>query len=345
MTGPEKKDHNYIRVEDSVGKVLMHDITCIEPGRFKGPAFRKGYIIAEDDIEKLKDLGKEKIFVFDIDPGEYHENDAAELFKKIAGDNITAEGPTEGKVTFLCDTAGMIIIDKRAVDGINSAGPIAFATVHSHIPVSKRDKVGGIRVVPLTISKEIVHDALEFIKEPVISLRPYKKKNIGLIVTGSEVASGRIKDGFRPVIEEKVRRYNSEIAEFRIVSDSCDTLKRHIEDLAQSGCELIILTGGMSVDPDDITKTAIGDTATEVISYGAPLLPGNMLMVSYKGPVAVLGVPACALFYSITVLDVFLPYIFSDTRITKQDIVSRGYGGYCRHCDVCVYPKCGFGKC
>lgn len=334
-----------VSLEHSVGKVLMHDITRIVPGEFKGPAFKKGHVIKEGDIEKLKDLGKEKIYVFDIAGDEYHENEAAELFKRFAGENVRTSGPSEGKVLFSSQADGLVKINKDIVKQINSIGDIVLTTIHSHVPVKKDDKIAGIRVIPLVVKKKYVEEALGCGSMPFISVVPFKEKKVGLIVTGSEIASGRIKDAFRPRIEKKVKDYKSSICDFKIMGNDPGKLKEAILNMANNGCNFIILTGGMSVDPDDTTKTAIRDAGVDVVSYGAPVLPGNMFMVGYMGKVPVFGVPACALFFDITVLDLFLPYAFSDVRITPEDIINRGYGGYCRHCDICNFPHCGFGKC
>ncbi len=334
-----------VRVEDSVGKVLMHDITSIVPGKFKGPVFKNGHIIEEKDIEKLKDSGKEKIYVFDISDNEYHEDEAANLFKRFAGENIITSEPSEGKVLFSSNTDGLVKIQKRMVNMINHIPDIVLTTIHSHIPVKKNDRIAGIRVIPLAVKKKNVEKALKYGSCPIISVAPFKEKKVGLIVTGSEVASNRIKDRFHPVIEKKIRKYKSNIHNFKIISDNAIKLKNEILKSVASGCNFIILTGGMSVDPDDVTKTAIRDANVKMVSYGAPVLPGNMFMAGYLNEIPVFGVPACALFYNITVLDLFLPYIFSDTRITKKDIINMGYGGFCRHCDICNFPNCGFGKC
>ncbi|MBN2406937.1 MAG: molybdopterin-binding protein [Elusimicrobia bacterium] len=340
----DKRGDIAIKVEEAVGKVLMHDVTSIRPGKFKGPMFKKGHVIKEEDVENLKDLGKYNVFVYDIPDDEYHEDEAGRLFAGFAGKNVEVSGPSEGKMLFTSLAGGMVLIDKKTVDGVNGIGGIAFTTVHSNIPVSPNDKVAGIRIIPLSLKKETVHKALDLASGPPVEVVPFSEKKVGLIVTGNEVASGRIKDAFRPVIEKKVAKYGSRICKFSIMGDDPHELKTEIKRMSRE-CGLIILTGGMSVDPDDTTKTAINEAGVETVAYGAPVLPGNMFMAGYLGEVPVFGVPACALYFDITVLDLFLPYAFAGVRIRKSDITGRGYGGYCRHCEVCIFPRCGFGKC
>ncbi len=334
-----------IKVEDAIGKIIPHDITCIIPGKVKCVAFKKGYIIRKQDINKLKSLGKEHIYVFGIPNDCYHEDEAAHLFQTLAGKNIKTTEPSEGKVQFIAACDGLLNMDKKTIDKINAIENIVFTTMHSNIPVRKNDKIAGIRIIPLIISKKSVNKVMKIAAKSPLTVAPFRKIKVGLIITGEEVASGRIKDGFKPVIEKKLKKFGCKINEFRIIGDNEEKLKNEILSLAEKGCEFIMLTGGMSVDPDDITKTAIRKSGVKIVSYGVPILPGNMFMVGYLKNIPVFGVPACALFFEITALDLFLPFVFSNTQITKKDIVSRGYGSFCRHCEICVFPRCGLGKC
>jgi molybdenum cofactor synthesis domain-containing protein len=334
-----------IKVDDAVGKVLPHDITEIVPGKVKGAAFKKGHIIRKQDIKKLKSLGKEHIYTINMPKNHYHEDEAALKFRKLGGKNIKTTGPVEGKVQFIAACDGFLKMDKKAVDKINNIKDMVFTTIHSDIPVKKNDLIAGIRIIPLVVDKKSVQKVLKIGSVPPISIAPFKKKKVGLIVTGEEVASGKIKDGFRPVMERKMKEYGYKINEFKIIGDDIEKLTNEILAMKKKGCDFIMLTGGMSVDPDDITKVAIKRSGVKVVSYGAPILPGNMFMAGYLKDIPVFGVPACALFYNITALDLFLPYVFSNTKINKKDITMRGYGGFCRYCKVCIFPRCGFGKC
>ncbi len=337
-------DKKTVKIDDAVGKILMHDITQVIPEKYKGPAFRKGHIIRKEDVEVLRMLGKEHIFVFDILQDEYHENDAGELFKSFAGNNVYTKGPTEGKVTFYSQVNGLVKIDKNIVNKVNLLNNIAFTTIHSCVPVKKDDSFAGIRIIPLSMKKEIVDKALSYAETPPLSVTPFVEKKVGLIVTGNEVASGKIKDAFGPIIKQKLQEYNSKLINYIILKDDMEQITEQILEMKKNGCELIILTGGMSVDPDDTTKLAIRNAGVEVVHYGTPVLPGNMFMVGYLKGVPVLGVPAAAVFFKITVLDLFLPYIFSNTKISKNDLLNKGYGGFCRHCAICNFPYCAFGK-
>ncbi|MBU2529588.1 MAG: molybdopterin-binding protein [Elusimicrobia bacterium] len=341
----KKKIFNIIKVDDAIGKVLPHDITQIVPGKVKGAAFKKGHIIRKQDIKKLKSLGKEHIYTINMPADHYHEDEAALKFLKLAGKNIKTTGPAEGKVQFIAGCDGFLQINKKAVDKINNIEHMVFTTMHSNIPVKKNNSLAGIRIVPLIIDKKSVQRVLKIGKPQPISIIPFKKKKVGLIVTGEEVASGKIKDAFLPVMEKKLKEYGCRINEFRIMGDDMEKLRNEILAMAKKGCDFIMLTGGMSVDPDDITKVAIRRAGVKVVAYGAPILPGNMFMAGYLKDIPVFGVPACAMFHGITALDLFLPYVFSNTKITKKDIIMRGYGGFCRHCKVCIFPRCGWGKC
>lgn len=334
-----------IDVNESIGKVLSHDITGIFPGKFKGPVFKKGHIIKKEDIQKLLKLGKEKIWILELSDNEYHEDEAAENLKALAGKNVVTRGPSEGKVTFIAKTDGVLIVEKEIVLKINKIKDILFTTRHTWIPVRKGEELAGIRIVPLATSKRRIHKVLEMIKQKKpVNVIPFKKKKIGLIITGNEVAKGRIKDKFKPIIKKKIEEYGSSIIRTKILPDSKELIRNEIS-LMKKDCNFIILTGGMSVDPDDVTPAAIRESGARIISYGAPILPGNMILVAYLKNIPIIGVPACAIYHKITAFDLFLPLILADIKIIKNQIIEYAYGGYCTHCRVCIFPYCGFGKC
>jgi len=333
-----------IRVEEAVGSLLPHDITAIVPGKFKGPAFKKGRIIKKEDISALLKIGKEKIWALEISKDEYHEDEAAKKFRALAGGNVTATGPSEGKISFFAGKSGLFLVDRETVDRINAVQDVALSTRHSFVPVKRGEIIAGIRIVPLATKKKNAEKVLRAATAgKLLEIAPFKKKKCAIIVTGSEVAKGRIKDKFRPVIENKLKKYGSSVNFFKIVTDDETLIKAAILK-AKKKCNIIILTGGMSVDPDDVTRLAIKQAGAKIISYGAPVLPGNMFLAAYIGKIPVLGIPACALFYKTTVFDLFLPMALADVQITRKNILSRGYGGLCLGCRVCVFPDCPFGK-
>ena len=334
-----------INIYNAVGTILAHDLTEVTPGRFSGAAFRKGHLIRKQDILKLLKIGKEHIWALKLTGDEIHEDAAAEKFRCFAGRNISYEGPSEGKILFIADTDGLLIIDRGEVDRINAIGGIVFSTFHSLIPVKKDDRVAGIRIVPLALSVKKVNAAVRNAsrKKPV-GLIPFKKKKIAVVITGSEVASGIIKDKFGSVMGKKAAEYGCEISQTRVVADDERLIVKAIEDLRKK-CDILVVTGGMSVDPDDVTRRAIKKAGTKIVQYGIPVMPGNMTLVGYLGNVAVIGMPACALHRKRTVFDLLFPMLLADCRLEKKDLLKRGYGGFCSGCDVCDWPKCAFGKC
>ncbi|MBI5574069.1 MAG: molybdopterin-binding protein [Elusimicrobia bacterium] len=333
-----------IKVQDAIGQVLCHDITKIIPGEFKGAAFKKGHIIKKEDIKKLLDLGKENLWVLKIGRDEFHEDEAAQKFKRLAGWNVKTEGPSEGKVNFLAKRDGLLVVEKEIVKKINGVNDIVFATLHSFTPVKKGAKIAGIRIVPLATKKSNVWKVLQFVQNrKPLKIFPFKKKKVGLIVTGSEVAKGRIEDKFKPIIENKIKSYGSVLGYFKITDDNKNLIKKEILK-ANKHCDLIILTGGMSVDPDDETRFAIKHAGAKIISYSAPVLPGNMLLVAELNGKPVFGVPACALYSKTTSFDLFLLVAMADIKITRENVLERGYGGFCMNCKVCRWPSCSFGK-
>lgn len=335
-----------IKVQDAVGSILSHDVTQIIPGEFKGRLFKKGHIIKEEDIEKLLSIGKENVYVWEPVEGQLHENDAAtRISNLVVGDGIRlSEEIKEGKVDFLADRDGVLKIDKDNLFKLNSLGEIIVSTLHNNTPIKKGEKVGATRVIPLIIDEEKIIAAENLIQENIISVAEIKPKKCLLITTGNEVYKGRIKDAFLPVIKQKLGYYGSEVLKQVILPDEKERIIEEIQKGLSEGVDMVICTGGMSVDPDDVTPTAIKESGGELVTYGSPVLPGAMFLLAYHGGIPILGVPSCAMYSKRTVLDLVLPRVLSDERLTADDIAEYGHGGLCLDCNVCTFPHCSFGK-
>ena len=335
-----------IKVQDAVGSILSHDVTQIIPGEFKGRLFKKGHIIKEEDIEKLLSIGKENVYVWEPVEGQLHENDAAtRISNLVVGDGIRlSEEIKEGKVDFLADRDGVLKIDKDNLFKLNSLGEIIVSTLHNNTPIKKGEKVGATRVIPLIIDEEKIIAAENLIQEKIISVAEIKTKKCLLITTGNEVYKGRIKDAFLPVIKQKLGYYGSEVLKQVILPDEKERIIEEIQKGLSEGVDMVICTGGMSVDPDDVTPTAIKESGGELVTYGSPVLPGAMFLLAYHGGIPILGVPSCAMYSKRTVLDLVLPRVLSDERLSADDIAEYGHGGLCLDCNVCTFPHCSFGK-
>lgn len=335
-----------IKTEDAVGMVLSHDITEIVPGKFKGRAFKKGHVIRKEDIEKLKSLGKEHIYILELGDGDLHENDAAKILGEIgAGGNIELSTEIkEGKINFYASRDGLLRVNKEELFKLNMMGQISFATLPTNIPVSKGEMVAGARVIPLVIEKEKMEKARSIIEKKIVEVFPFRPLKVGVVTTGSEIYKGKIEDKFGPVIREKVEAYGCQVVHQEIVPDGLEKIVDAGKKLLDMGAELLVFTGGMSVDPDDLTPTAIGELGGELVSYGSPVLPGSMFLLSYLGELPIMGLPGCVMYSKKTVFDLVLPRVLSGERLNLEDIMEYGHGGLCQSCDICRYPNCSFGK-
>jgi len=336
-----------IRIEDSVGCILSHDVTKIVPGEFKGRLFKKGHVIREEDIPKLLDIGKEHIYVWEPKKGQLHENDAAIRVKDLVlgqGCYISEE-IKEGKIDFFANTQGVLKINKDLLLKLNLLGEIIVSTIHNNTPVKKGEKIGATRVIPLIIDEKKILEAEKIIKEKIISVEEIKPKKAVLITTGNEVYKGRIKDAFLPVMKEKLEYYGSEIVKQIILPDNKEMITENIlKAIEEDKVDMIICTGGMSVDPDDVTPSAIKDCNGEIVTYGAPVLPGAMFLLAYYKNIPILGVPSCAMYSKRTIFDLVLPRILADEKLSFEDIARFGNGGMCLNCEICSFPHCSFGK-
>ncbi len=346
---------NTIPVTEAVGMVLAHDITEIRQDDFKGRAFKKGHIVKEEDISHLQRLGKENLFVLNIADDEVHEDDAAyALANALMGEGVKMEGePKEGKINILADRDGLLKINRPNLAQFNMLGDVMCATLHDNTVVRKGQIVAGTRVIPLVVKKAIVEEAVRIANgsrgqgvkgQGVIEVKEIRKPKVGVVITGNEVYYGKIKDAFAPVITKKIAEFNGDIIGIYYAPDNEEFIEARLRELIETGADLLITTGGMSVDPDDVTRFAIRRLGATDITYGSAVLPGAMFLVAYLSPIPILGIPACGMYHKTTIFDLILPRVLSGERIGRKELAELGHGGLCLNCKECRYPVCPFGK-
>ena len=337
-----------IRLREAVGTNLSHDITEIRPGEFKGPAFRKGHTVCDEDLCHLQRLGKNHLYVIDLAKDEIHENEAAAILAKaLAGKGITwKDQPREGKIKLLAEIDGVLVVNTAALAAFNMVEEVMCASLHNHTLVKTGEQVAATRAIPLVMKRTPIERAAAIARQTgsVFEVRALRSAKVGLVITGNEVYHGLIEDRFAPVLKGKMEALGSEVIALDFAPDEPRAIARVIRSHLDRGCDLLLLSGGMSVDPDDVTRHGIRLAGATEFHYGAAALPGAMFLVAYLGEVPLLGVPACGLYHRITVLDLVLPRILAGERIGKKELAFLGHGGLCRDCPDCRYPTCSFGK-
>ncbi len=350
-----------IRTEDAVGTVLCHDITQIIKGVTKDAVFRKGHIVSEEDIPVLLSCGKENLYVWECGEGMMHENEAADFLCDLCeGTNLRRGSVKEGKLEIFAECDGLLKVDEAGVLAVNSAGEMMIASRHGNFPVKAGDKVAGTRIIPLVIEEKKLLGVRRRISEiqgktaedtnirPLYNVIPFKHKKAAIIATGNEIRKGLIEDTFTPVVEAKLAEYDTEIIYKAVPGDDHEKITEEIlKAVNEYKADIVLCTGGMSVDPDDRTPLAIRNTGARIVCYGAPVLPGAMFMLGYienDRRTAVMGLPGCVMFHGRTIFDLILPRIMADDEVCSKDIAELGTGGMCLNCAVCTFPNCGFGK-
>lgn len=338
-----------VTLEEAVGFPLAHDITEIRPGEFKGAAFHKGHILKRDDLDHLRRLGKNNLYIIRTTPDKMHEDEAAEaLAQALCGPGVGwSEAPREGKISLQATRDGLFRVDVQALMEFNMHGEVMCATRHSNTMVKTGDTVAATRAIPLVVARQKVEAAIAAALAPtgrVLTVTPLRKPKVGIMITGNEVFYGLIEDKFKPVITGKVDELGGEVLDVVFLPDDDTMIAEATARMVSRGADLLITTGGMSVDPDDRTRHALRQAGVTDIVYGTPVLPGAMFMVAYLGDIPVLGVPACGMYGSRTVLDLVFPRILAGEKITRREIAGLGHGGLCLQCGKCTYPVCPFGK-
>lgn len=347
-----------IKTVDAEGAVLCHDITQIIKGVTKDAVFRKGHVVTKEDIPVLLSVGKDQLYVWEKEEGMLHENDGAEILCAMCkGEHMERSQAKEGKIELTAACDGLLKVDNKGLKAVNGFGQMMIATRHGNFAVKKGDKLAGTRIIPLVIEEEKMTKAKEAAmaatgNKPILNLLPFKHKKVGIVTTGNEVFYGRIKDTFTPVIEGKLAEFDTEIIDHVTWNDDDTKVTTSILDMIHNGADIVVCTGGMSVDPDDKTPLAIKNTGADIVSYGAPVLPGAMFMLAYyqvtegddPRTVAIMGLPGCVMYAKRTIFDLVLPRVMADDKVTAEELAALGLGGLCLNCPVCTFPNCGFGK-
>lgn len=335
-----------VNVEDAIGMVLCHDMTQIIPGKYKDARFRKGHIVKEEDVPILLSMGKKHLFVYEVNENYVHEDEAAIVLKEMCiSENLVPSDVKEGKIMLKSKIKGYLSIDRNRLKLANMHNDIVISTIKNG-NVDENETVAGMRVIPLVIEKKKLDEVKAAVgKEPIIKVFPYKIKNYGLVITGSEVKENIIEDKFSPVVENKLSKFGLKLIDKIYSGDDKEKIIESIKDLKGKGAELICCTGGMSVDPDDMTPSAIMESGARVVTYGSPFLPGAMMLLGYfDDDTPIIGLPGCVMYAASTVFDVLLPKLLAKIKWTREDIIDMGYGGLCRQCKTCHFPNCSFGN-
>lgn len=337
-----------VPLQQAVGSCLAHDITEIRPGEFKGPAFRKGHTVCEADLCHLQRLGKNHLYIIDLGPDEIHENQAAAILAgAIAGEGVVwTDEPREGKIELKAARDGLLRVQTDALAALNMIDEVMCATLHNHTLVHKDEKVAATRAIPLVMNRQAVDRAAAIARHhgAIVTVQSLRKATAGLIITGNEVYHGLIQDRFEPLLREKLAALDACVMDAVFVPDEAERIADAIRGRIERGCDLLLITGGMSVDPDDVTRLGIRLAGATRVQYGAAVLPGAMFLTAYVADIPILGVPACGLYHKTTIMDLILPRILTGERIDKAALAFMGHGGLCRDCGVCMYPHCPFGK-
>ena len=337
-----------IRTEEAVGHVLCHDLTQIIPGEYKDARFRKGHIVTAEDIPVLLSMGKENLYIWEKTEGMLHEDEAALRLRDLClSDHMHCTAVKEGKVELIADADGLFEVDTERLYAVNSQEELMIATRHTNTAVHPGDRLAGMRVIPLVIEEEkLVRAEKAAGKEPLLKIRPWKLTTAAILTTGSEVAKGLIRDQFTPAVKQKLEAFGIETVHHVLTGDDPEIIRREIIEAHERGTDLILCTGGMSVDPDDRTPGAIARSGAEIVTYGAPTLPGAMFCLAYfEDGTPVAGLPGCVMYAKATIFDLVLPRIAAGVRLTRGDFIRLGHGGLCLGCETCHYPVCPFGRC
>jgi Formylmethanofuran dehydrogenase subunit E len=373
--GPQKAFVNIVPLEEAVGKHALHDMIRIVPGETKNACITAGHKFTSEDLPLLRSIGRNSVAVKEgsVAEDDIHENEAAlRMAPRMAGGNLThGDVPDMGRISFKAEVNGVFTIDRERLVLFNSQPDFICATRQDGTFALAGTVLASTRIIPLYTDRESMSAALGILNRPLFAVLPTRKARVGILVTGSEVYDGIIEDRFIPIVSAKVKGFGCDVAHAAIVPDDQEAFTKVIREMRDKGVDLLVTTGGLSVDPSDITRQALFECGLMAASHGAPVLPGSMSLVGWlpapgrekvlsdrilalaspldplqpeEGEMQVLGVPAGALYHKTTLFDLLLQWALAGRQVTAKHIAQLGEGGLCMGCKECTWPKCGFMK-
>jgi molybdopterin biosynthesis enzyme len=317
--------------DQAVGHILRHNLSGPD-GR---KALSKGHRIAAGDLPQLAALGLEQVRVAVLEPGDVHENEAARrLAAAVCGPGVLARPPAASRVNLLAAADGIVRVDVAALLRINEIDGLTVATLPSHALARVRQRVATIKIIPFAVPEEelaraeAIGRAALAARTSVIALSPLRQLDIGVILVGSRAARARIEAGVYPAIESRVVELGSRVLAVRYVESEEHVIAGTIGELRAAGAQLLIVAGETSImDRDDVTPQGIRLAGGRIEHYGAPVEPGNLLLLAYLDTLPVLGAPGCVRSRDVNIVDLLLPRLLAGEQITRRDIVELGHGG------------------
>jgi molybdopterin biosynthesis enzyme len=316
--------------EQAIGHILRHNLPD-ERGR---KAFSKGHRITAADIPKLRALGVEHVRVAVLEPGDLHEDAAARrLAAAVCGPGVLARAPAASRVNLLAEADGVVQLDVERLLKINQIDGLTVATLPNHALVRARKRVATIKIIPFAVPEDALSqaEAIGRAGDPIVSLHPLRALPVGVILVGSMAAQERIEQGVLPAITARIAELGSAVAAVRYVPPDDPAIGAAIADM-RAAAELIVVAGETSImDRDDVTPQGIRLAGGRIEHYGAPVEPGNLLLLAYLESAGrtlpILGAPGCVRSRDINIVDLLLPRLLAGEYIAKQDIVALGHGG------------------
>ncbi len=318
---------------DALGTILGHNVHD-DSGR---RVLRKGRALGEAELLLLSDLGRDSVFAARLEPGDVDEDEAARrVSEAVAGAGLTRRGSTTGRVNFHARELGVLRVDAEAVERINDCEGVTLATLANHSVARAGKMVATTKILPYALPERTVAAAERVAAAPVIRVDRLAPRRVGLIVSGA-AAKGqsagreRLVRGFEAAFRQRIELLNAELSEVRFVPLRGD---RGVEGLSLAAArlapdvDLVVLAGETAIqDRRDLAPSAIEAAGGSVICYGAPVDPGNLLLLAELDGTPVLGAPGCARSPKRNIVDLVLPRLLVGDRLTRRDITSLGHGG------------------
>jgi molybdenum cofactor cytidylyltransferase len=313
-----------VPVEEAIGGVAAHSVRAGET------LVKKGTVVTPDIALQLKQAGVETMIAARFEPGDIGEDEAAvRLARVLAGKNVVVEAPFTGRSNLYADTAGVLLIDAEAINGLNAVDEaMTVATLPTYKPVIAGEMVGTVKIIPYALPEVLLQQGLENAGRNALCIAPYIRRSIGVVSTVLPGLKQSVIDKTLAVLGRRLEPAQAQIVQERRVAHDATALAQELADRAKDDTQIIIVFGASAIaDRRDVIPSAIELAGGRVEHFGMPVDPGNLLLVGSIGDKPVIGAPGCARSPKENGFDWILHRLLADVPVTRADITSLGVGG------------------
>jgi molybdenum cofactor cytidylyltransferase len=315
-----------VPVREAEGGILGHSLSA------GSDRFRKGRLLSAADVAALEKAGHAAVYVARLEDGDIPEDEAAHrIALALTGPRARTAAAFTGRANLYAEAPGLVRIDAARLDELNEIDEaVTVATLADYEPVEAGQMLATVKVIPFAAPRHAVERGEQLLRghAPLVQVMPFAPREVGLVLTRVSSTKNSVLEKTEQAVAQRLAQFGSRIKLHRIVPHDEADVARAIGELKTAGCAPIFVFGASAtVDRHDVVPAGLTRAGGEVLHFGMPVDPGNLLMLGRHDDVSVIGVPGCARSPKLNGFDWVLQRLCAGLEISRRDIMRMGSGG------------------